>query len=320
LKSFWWNKNVLVTGAGGFVGSHVVEKLLKKGANVRVVFRPGKVPERLSTVVQSIECFESDLEVDGSIHVACKDVEIILHLAASLHPRSNHGQLFYKNVLINNKVQNAAISAGVKHYLLTSTSGVYPDDAISPIHENEGLQGEPEKNQRGYGWAKRVAEIQAKDFAIKHGMNVSIIRPSNVYGPRDDFEGDDLFVIPSLINRIMKGEDPLMIQGGGKNLRAFLYVEDLVRAILLSVEKNNISDPINIAPDEEITIRELVNILVNVCGKQPEIVFDETIGGGRSRRCLNTNRAYEKLGFKAQTRLEVGLHQTFKWYQSHFNL
>jgi len=319
LKFFWKNKTVLVTGAAGFVGSHVVAALVKKGASVRAVYRPGKIPERLSSVIQKIEYCESNLEIDNSIYDICKNVEIVIHLAAQLHPRGKHDELFANNIIINNNVQNAAIAAGVKHFMLMSTVGVYPDSAESPIIEDEGLKKEPEKNQRGYGWAKRAAEIQAQLTEKKFGIEVSILRPSNVYGPQDNFEGDNLFVIPSLINRIMKGEDPLIIQGDGKHLRSFLFVEDLVRAILLSVEKNPGSAPMNIAPNTEISIRDLVFLLLEVSGKKPKIYFNSAISGGRYQRSVNTERASTALGFDACTPIKIGLQKTLYWYRGHFN-
>ena len=140
MENFWKNKTVLVTGAAGFVGSHVVVALVKKGASVRAVYRPGKIPERLSKVILKIENYESHLGIDNSINDICKNVEIVIHLAAQLHPRGKHGELFANNIIINNNVQNAAIAAGVKHFMLMSTVGVYPDSAESPIIEDEGLK------------------------------------------------------------------------------------------------------------------------------------------------------------------------------------
>ena len=146
-------------------------------------------------------------------------------------------------------------------------------------------------------------------------MGVAIVRPYNCYGPGDHFFPTPTHVIPSLIRRVMDGEDPVVVWGSGRQTRAFLYVEDLVRGMMLATEKYAVADPINLGSDEEVTMKQLIETIIRVSGKTPKIVFDEIKPDGSPRRNSDNRKAKEKLGFSAETPLEIGLQKTITWLE-----
>ncbi|KKU83760.1 MAG: GDP-L-fucose synthase, partial [Microgenomates group bacterium GW2011_GWA2_47_8] len=156
-------------------------------------------------------------------------------------------------------------------------------------------------------------------YAEEYGMKVSIVRPYNCYGPRDHFNPKTSHVIPALIKRVFDGEDPVVVWGSGGQTRAFLYVEDLAEGMMQAVERYPKPDPVNLGTDEEVTIRELVEIIVRLSGKSPKIVFDTTKPDGSPRRNSDNTKAQKHLHFTASTRLEKGLSQTIAWYRHEFN-
>jgi GDP-L-fucose synthase len=155
----------------------------------------------------------------------------------------------------------------------------------------------------------------AQTYAEEFGMSIAIARPYNAYGPRDHFESAEAHVIAALIRRVMEGENPLVVWGDGTQSRSFLYVTDLARGLLELIERYPKPDPINLGTDEEVTIRDLVEMIVRLSGKRVPIQFDPSMPSGQPRRQCDTTKAKQVIDYTAAVSLEDGLAQTLAWYE-----
>src|SRR5436305_1379086 len=243
--SFWTNKKVVVTGGRGFIGSHLVDRLLTEGATVAIVditsrSRPRKVGWVLPARARA-EFHRMDLRDTQSCNKLCRGWDIVMHLAAKIrgvgYNVEHHGEMFFSNALINLNMLEAARLAGVDRFLSVSSVGVYPKDCAVPTPEEDGFKGEPEASGYGYGWAKRLAEVQSRCYAQEYGMKIAIVRPYNVYGPRMQFDPETAPVISAQIMKVLAAQDVLTIWGDGEQTRSFTYVCDDVDAMLLVVDK-----------------------------------------------------------------------------------
>jgi len=204
---------VVVTGGYGFIGSHLVERLLEAGANVKVAdFAPGEgARNNLEAVERDIEFQEADLVDPQACGKVCRGADIIMHLAAKIrgvgYNVKHHGEMFFSNALMNLHMMEAARLASVDRFLCVSTVGVYPKECEVPTPEVDGFKGEPEASGFGYGWSKRLAEVQARCYKDEYGMKIAIVRPWNVYGPRVDFNPETAPVVPSQIRKVLEAKD-----------------------------------------------------------------------------------------------------------------
>jgi len=318
--SFWKKKNVLVTGGAGFVGSHLVEMLVEKEAKVKVVDNlENGVSENLASVKSKIEFAQNDLKTLEGCLEATNNIDIVMNLAAKVggieFNRQHPGMMFYGNVQVSANMLEAARINKVERFLVVSSACVYPRFCKIPTPESEGFVHVPEPTNEGYGWAKRMAEFQGMAYAKEFGMKIAIARPYNAYGPRDHFNPEKSHVIPALIKRIFEGEDPVVVWGDGEQSRAFLYVEDFARGLIELTEKYPKADPVNIGTDEEIKIKDLINLIVKLSGKNPKVIFDTTKPAGQPRRNCDNAKAKEKIGFIPKINLEGGLKKTIEWYK-----
>jgi nucleoside-diphosphate-sugar epimerase len=203
----------------------------------------------------------------------------------------------------------------VERCLVVSSACVYPRDCQIPTPETEGFKDDPEPSNFGYGWAKRLAEVQARTYFEEYGMKIAIVRPYNTYGPRDHFDSQTNHVIPSLIRRVHEGENPLTVWGDGNQSRAFVYVSDVVNGMLLATEKYPVGEPVNIGSLEETKIKELVGLILELSDKRPDVVFDLSKPSGQNRRCPDLSKAQRRLEYVAKVSLRAGLSKTVDWYR-----
>lgn len=318
MSNFWKNKRVLVTGGSGFIGSHLVELLLKKGAQVSITSKNLNIPN-LAHIKKDIKVIQAELTNSESALKSTKNKDIVLNLASRVagiqfnvdHPAT----MFSDNVIIAKNIAEASVKNNVERLLITSSACVYPRYCTVPTPEKEGFLDDPEPTNLGYGWGKRVAELLGMFYSQEFGLKVAIARPYNAYGPRDDFDPSTSHVIPGIIKRVFDGENPLVVWGSGKQTRSFLYVEDFARGLLEITERYPKADPVNIGTKEEITIGALAKMIVDLSGKKIKIVFDKTKPDGQPRRNCDTKKAKEKFGFEAKTNLQKGLKKTIEWYR-----
>jgi GDP-L-fucose synthase len=321
---YWDKKKVLITGGGGFIGSHVVEQLLSigRGVKVTVADRLNPIKKRnLSAVWKDIRFASADLSDLKSTTRLCKGQEIVLNLAASVGGvgwNSTHpGSLFRDNMTIGVNVLEAARLADVERFLVVSSACVYPRDCSIPTPESEGFVSAPEKTNEGYGWAKRMAEYLGRAYHDEFGMEVAIARPYNAYGPRDHFQPDRSHVIAALVKRVCDGENPVKVWGDGRVTRSFLYVDDFARGLLEVAEKYPKADPLNIGADDEIAVAELAQLIVKIAGTGATLTFDPSQPSGQPRRRCDVAKAQETIGFEAKIALPEGLRRTIDWYREH---
>lgn len=214
--TFWKGKRILVTGGSGFIGSHLVERLLSEGAAVRVC---GRSKERLDKVLgqiaQEVEFLEGDLGSLGFAEQACMGQEIVFHLAANVagvgYNSTHSGSILFDNARMGLSILEAAIRQDVERILLASSACIYRRYSTIPTPETEGFVDDPEPSNLGYGWAKRFLEVQARCYAQQYPIKVALPRPYNAYGPRDDFEWETSHVIPALIRKVVEGHNPIVV-------------------------------------------------------------------------------------------------------------
>ncbi len=320
MSSFFKNKKILVTGGAGFIGSHVVEMLVAQGALVTVPLRSKESKtDFLDAVKNNITLAYDDLNDMKHCLQFTKDKEIVMHLAARVggveYNIKHSGSIFRENVTIFMNILEASRLNKVERFLTVSSACVYPRFCTIPTPEEEGFKDTPEQTNEGYGWAKRMEEFLSQAYAKEYGMKIAIARPYNAYGPRDNFDPNSSHVIPALIKRVFDGENPLRVWGDGKQTRSFLYVEDFCRGLLLMIEKYPVADPINIGANDEISIKQLIELIVKISGKKIKVDFDTSKPQGQPRRNCDTRKAEKILGFKAQVSLEEGLKKTIEWYK-----
>jgi nucleoside-diphosphate-sugar epimerase len=319
--SFWKSKKVLVTGGAGFIGSHLVDQLVEIGASVTVIdnLERGKLAY-LGKSLDKIKFVKADLLDMTTCNNVVKGMDVVMNLAAKVtgieYNRYHHGDMFTTNMTIASNVIEAARKNRVKRFLCVSTACIYPHDAKVPTSESEGDRGGPEPTNEGYGWAKRMAEKQAMYYAREYDMEIAIARPFNAYGPRDHYDEGTSHVIPALIKRVLDGNDPVVVWGTGNQSRAFLHAEDFARGLILVTEKYAVGDPVNIGHDNEITMRQLVELILQITDKNPKVVFDTSKPDGYPRRAADPTKLKNVTGgFIPSIPLEQGIKEMILEYQ-----
>lgn len=320
-RDYWKGKRVFVSGGAGFIGSYLTERLVKSEARVTVVGKEREEAVRFIDVSDdSIDYHTLDLlEPSKKLVRLLAGQEVVFHLAArvagigfnSKHPAT----MLRDNLAMTLSVLEASRLVEVPRFQFVSSACVYPRFCTVPTPETEGFLDEPEPTNYGYGWAKRMGEVLTKTFADEHGLEVSIVRPYNGYGPRDNFDPETSHVIPALIRRVVGGEDPVVVWGDGTPTRSFLYVEDFARGLMEAVERYPVADPVNIGSDEEVSIKDLVELVLELSGSNAKVAFDTSKPNGQPRRKCDTRKARKKIGFQSRVSLRAGLARTIQWYR-----
>ena len=305
----WPDRRVMVTGGGGFLGSRIVARLEARGA--REVF----VPRR----------HRYDLRTTEGITRALRDgaPDIIIH-AAGLSGgiganRREPGRMFYDNAVMGIQLMEAARLAEVQKFVTIGTVCSYPKFTPVPFREKELWNGYPEETNAAYGLAKLALLVQGHAYRQQYGFNSVHLLLANLYGPGDDFDPVSSHVIPALIRKCVDARDSradhIDVWGTGAASREVLYVDDAASGIVLAAERYDGGDPVNLGVGQEITIRDLVALIVSLTGFRGEVRWDPSKPDGQPRRALDTSRALEAFGFQARTSLEQGLRRTVEWFQ-----
>lgn len=321
-RAFFQGRSVAVTGGTGFIGSHVVEQLWCLGAKPIAISRRAEAGF-LSHALPRIELRQCDLESYEPTLKALVGASAVLNLAAKvagLEYNSKHpASIFHQNMQIFLNVIKAAQELRVERFLVTSSACVYPRYCTIPTPEEEGFSGEPEPTNSGYGWAKRMQEYLAVQYADEFGLSVSIARPYNAYGPRDNFNATHSHVIPALIRKAFESSDGFLnVWGDGSHSRSFLYVDDFARGLLEVAARYPKADPVNLGTQEETSIRDLATRIADLVSEVRHVPikprFEPTGLTGQPRRCCDTSRASRILGFQAEIDLMHGLRRTVEWF------
>jgi len=305
---FWKDKKVIVTGGAGFLGSYVVAKLKRR--DCQDIFIPRRRDYDL-TKEANVERLYDDFKADLIIHLAA----VVGGIGAN---QENPGKYLYDNLVMGAMLMEHARRSGVKKFIAIGTICAYPKFTPVPFKEEDLWNGYPEETNAPYGLAKKMMLAQSQAYRRQYGFNSIFLLPVNLYGPKDNFDPKSSHVIPALIKKcvdaINQGDEEIVVWGTGKATREFFYVEDCARGILLAAERYDKSEPVNLGAGMEISIKELVDLIVKLSGFKGRITWDTTKPDGQPRRCLDTSRAKREFGFKAGMDFEEGLKRTIEWY------
>ena len=314
MKNFYKNKKVLVTGGSGLIGFPLVEKLLDLGSRIRIVSldKPKNIPDGADFIRADLRDFNECLNVvDGC--------EVVFQLAGVKGSPSmtmkQPASFFVPTIMFNTNMMEAARRKGVKNYLYTSSVGVYAPAEI--FFEDSVWSTFPSENDRFAGWAKRMGELQAQAYQIEHNwQGISIVRPANVYGPRDNFDPNNAMVIPSLIYRAINGENPLKVWGDGSAIRDFIFADDVATG-MLQVVSQAITSPVNLGSGTGVSIKNVTDILMTLLPNL-QVEWDVTKPTGDAKRIMDTSRA-ASFGIQPKVPLLDGIRSTLEWFLDNKN-
>ena len=306
------NKRILVTGGAGFLGKYLVAQLHERGC--QDIFVP-LIDDYDLVNLEAVKKLYSDAKPD-----------VVIHLAAAVGGiganQANPGRFFYDNLMMGVQLMEVARQGKVEKFVSLGTICCYPKFTPVPFKEKNLWDGYPEETNAPYGLAKKMLLVQAQAYRAQYGFNSIFVMPVNLYGPGDNFNPDSSHVIPALIKKcfdaMRNNASEIVVWGSGKPTREFLYVQDCAQGIILATEKYDKSEPVNLGAGFEISIKDLVKLIVQTVGFRGKVVWDKTKPDGQPRRRLDTSVAYKEFGFKAKMKFSKGLESTINWYRTNF--
>jgi GDP-L-fucose synthase len=298
--------NVLVTGGGGFLGSHLVERLREDGLDPFVARRAD---------------YDLTHEQDVARLFAEAEPELVFHLAAEVGGiganRANPGRYWYANLQMGVNVLEQTRLHGTRKLVIVGTVCAYPKLTPVPFQESELWNGYPEETNAPYGIAKKTLLVGAQAYREQYGLDSIFLLPTNLYGPGDNFDLETSHVIPALIRKMIESPEEIVLWGDGTPTREYLYVDDCVAGLRLAAERYDGAEPVNLGTGIETSIRETAELVADVVGFTGRITWDSSMPNGQPRRSLDASRAKELFGFEARTPLREGIERTVAWYRSH---
>ncbi|TAM65611.1 MAG: GDP-L-fucose synthase [Chloroflexota bacterium] len=310
MTAFWPGHRVMVTGGAGFLGRGVVRRLEAAGATDIFVPRSATYDLRTS---QGIQRALDDGRPDLVIHLAA----VVGGIGAN---RENPGRFFYDNAIMGIELMEQARRAGVAKFVQVGTVCSYPKFTPVPFREEDFWSGYPEETNAPYGLAKKMLLVQAQAYRAQYGFNAIYLIPVNLYGPGDNFDPASSHVIPALIKKCMDareaGADHIDVWGTGSASREFLYVDDAANGIVLAAERYDGPEPVNLGVGQEITIRDLVELIGRLTNFGGHIRWDTSKPDGQPRRSLDIGSARRLFGFAPSINLQEGLTHTIDWYEA----
>ena len=304
----WSKKKILVTGGNGFLGSFVVEELTKINAK-NIVIPNSK---------------DYDLRNKNDCKNLLKNVDIVFHLAGNAGGigflKERPANVFYDNIMMGTNLIHESKEAGVEKLITLGTICSYPKFSPIPFDEENIWDGYPEETNASYGLAKKMLLVQSKAYREQYGFKSTVLIPTNLYGPKDNFDPNYANVIPTMINKISlakkQNDKSVTLWGDGTPTRDFLYVQDAALGLILAAEKYEENLPVNLGSEEEVSIKELFSLISELMKFDGHAEWDKSKPNGQPRRKVSNKRAKEKFGFKPGINLKDGLAKTIDWYQN----
>jgi GDP-L-fucose synthase len=315
MDNFFKDKKVVVTGGSGFIGTHFLKELINRGARVRTSTNNAQ----LQFVSDELIVYKdlNLLSLDDCLKLT-EDADYVIHCAGEVaHPSSvpTDVQISLKQLNLIGNVLESCAKNGVKRFLDLNSSTGYPD-IRRPLTEDEYWVDEPYKSYYGYGWMRRYREKLMEHVSKFSGLEIALARCTAIFGPHDNFDPKTCHVVPALIKRVLDDENPFTAWGSPDVVRDFLYVKDVVDGALLILEKGESMRPYNLGYGGGITIGEILDTILKVTGKTPEIVWDNTKPTTIPYRAVSTDRIQNELGFKPKYTFEEGIRETIEYYKN----
>jgi GDP-L-fucose synthase len=304
------SSKVLVTGGGGFLGTHVIEQLEREGATE--IFAPRSAEYDLTNQAETRRLFES-YRPDLVFHLAARVGGIFAN-------QKSPGTFFHDNMAMGLHVLEEARRAGTKKVVIAGTICAYPKFAPIPFREDDLWNGYPEETNAPYGIAKKALLVMAQAYRQEFGSNFVMLFPVNLYGPKDNFDLETSHVIPAMIRKFEtareQGSEEVILWGDGSPTREFLFVRDAARGLVLAAQHYDDPEPVNLGAGFEITMRDLAALIAQKVGFSGKIEWDTSKPNGQPRRSLDVTRAKERFGFEAKVPFDEGLDETIRWYRA----
>ena len=310
MSDYWKGKTVVVTGGAGFLGSFVCERLRARGVKEIVI------PRRKETDL-------TDAAVVRNLYASAKP-DVVLHLAAEVGGiganQANPGRYFFANMSMGlNLIEEGRKYGKLQKFVQVGTVCAYPKFAPVPFREEDIWNGYPEETNAPYGVAKKSLLVMLDAYRRQYNFNGLFLIPVNLYGPRDNFDLNTSHVIPALIRKCVEAterkDSKIVCWGTGSASREFIYVEDCADGIVAGAERFDGSEPINLGTGQEISIKNLVELVARLTGFQGKIEWDASRPDGQPRRCLDVTKAQKLFGFNAKVSFEEGMAKTIAWYR-----
>lgn len=316
----WNNTPVVVAGSSGLVGINLVTKLRQMGCKVRSIFHTKPPP----ISYDDVEYVQADLRIGDNCKKVVKDMEYAFHVAASTSGAAAISSTpmihVTPNLLIDSQFLDACYQEKIKKVLWTGSTTGYPESGDTVIEESQMFKGDPYPKYYMTGWTKRFSEILCNMYSHKLAikMPVVVLRPTNIYGPYDKFDFERCHVIPALIRKVVERQDPIEVWGDGEDVRDFIYIDDMIDAIVLAMEKMGGYDPINIGLGKCYTVKEVLNTIIKLDGyTNAKIVYNTARPTMIPKRRVSIKKSEQLLGFKPKTELEEGIKKTIEFYRQH---
>lgn len=311
----------LVTGAGGFLGTNIVKRLVEEGSHVR-----GTLHTRSQKFEhQHLEYVNADLTNMEDCRRVVEGMDYVFMCAANTSGAAVMATQplahVTPNVVMNAQMLEASYQAKVKKFLFISSSAAYPPSGDRQVCEAEMFAGDPYEAYFSVGWMKRYGEVLCRIYSekIKDPMNTVVVRPSNVYGPYDKFDFERSHVTAALIRKVVERQNPLEVWGTGEDVRDLLYVDDFIDAVMLAMARLDRFDPVNIGYGNGCRVRDVLTTLLEVDNFQnAHVVTNPAKPSMIPIRLVNVSKAQTVLGFRARTSLSDGLKHTLEWYRQSY--
>ncbi|MHC1729366.1 MAG: NAD-dependent epimerase/dehydratase family protein [Syntrophobacteraceae bacterium] len=312
-------KNVLVAGGTGFIGVNLINRLLSLGACVRATIHR-KPPVLADDRIGYVNC---DLLSMEDCRNAVSGMDYVFMCAANTSGAAVIAATplvhVTPNIIMNAQILEAAYSAGVKKFIFISSNAAYPPSGDRHVGEDEMFDGDPYDIYFGVAWMKRYTEILCRLYSqkLKAAMPAIVVRPSNIYGPYDDFDPATSHVMAATIRKVVERHNPIKVWGTGDDVRDLIYIEDFIDALVLAAEKIDTYDPVNIGLGKGYSIKELLGMLQEMEGcRELPVEYDSSKPSMIPIRLLDIGKAERVLGFRPRIDVREGMARTIAWYRA----